>query len=275
MTVQEQAERSIVKKYRKEIWYPFIKSLKRYELIKAGDKVAACISGGKDSMLMAKLLQELQRHNQVPFRLVFLVMNPGYSAENLERVLANAELLGIPVTVFNSDIYDTVAGLDGSPCYLCARMRRGHLYKNAQELGCNKIALGHHLNDVIETTVMGMFYGAQIQAMLPKLHSDNFAGMQLIRPMYHVRERYILAWQNYNGLEFIRCACRFTERCAPGGENDGSKRAEVKELLKALAKDDPAIESRIFTSIHNVKLDTLPGYKQGGVQRSFLDGYED
>ena len=275
LTKTQLIEQSIIKKFRKELWNPFIKGVKRYELIKSNDRIAVCISGGKDSMLMAKLMQQLQRHSDVPFELVFLVMDPGYNEENMAQVRSNAEILGIPITVFCTDIFNTVAVLGGSPCYLCARMRRGHLYKNAKDLGCNKIALGHHFNDVIETTLMGMLYGAQIQAMLPKLHSTNFSGMQLIRPLYAVREKGITGWRDYNSLNFIQCACRFTEYCTPDPDSGGSKRQEVKRLLKRLAKDDPEIETHIFKSIHNVKLDTLPGYKKNGVEHSFLDNYSD
>jgi len=274
LTKTQQVEQSIIKKFRKDLWNPFIKGVKQYDQIRHGDRIAVCISGGKDSMLLAKLMQQLQRHSEVPFELVFLVMDPGYNAENMAQVLHNAEMLGLPVTVFKTDIFDTVAGLGGSPCYLCARMRRGHLYKNAKEHGCNKIALGHHFNDVIETTMMGMLYGAQIQAMLPKLHRTNFAGMQLIRPLYAVREKGITVWRDYNGLRFIQCACRFTEYCTTDPDSGGSKRQTVKRLLKNLAKEDPDIESHIFKSIHNVKLDTLPGYKQGGVMHSFLDNFD-
>jgi tRNA 2-thiocytidine biosynthesis protein TtcA len=220
-------ERSIIKKYRKELWTPFIVAVKRYELIKAGDKIAVCISGGKDSMLMAKLMQELQRHSDVPFELVFLVMDPGYNEINRQKIESNAELLHIPVTIFESNIFSVANNTDKNPCYLCARMRRGHLYSKAKELGCNKIALGHHFNDVIETTVMSMFYGSQLQAMPPMLHSTSFPGMTLIRPMYCIREEDILAWKRYNELEFIQCACRFTENCTMcdnGG--GGSKRQE-------------------------------------------------
>ena len=233
-------ERSIIKKYRKELWTPFIVAVKRYELIKAGDKIAVCISGGKDSMLMAKLMQELQRHSDVPFELVFLVMDPGYNEINRQKIESNAELLHIPVTIFESNIFSVANNTDKNPCYLCARMRRGHLYSKAKELGCNKIALGHHFNDVIETTVMSMFYGSQLQAMPPMLHSTSFPGMTLIRPMYCIREEDILAWKRYNELEFIQCACRFTENCTMcdnGG--GGSKRQETKILLRRLKRDNP------------------------------------
>ena len=265
-------ERSIIKKYRKELWTPFIVAVKRYELVQAGDRIAVCISGGKDSMLMAKLMQELQRHSDVPFELVFLVMDPGYNEINRQKIESNAELLHIPVTIFESNIFAVANNTDKNPCYLCARMRRGHLYSKAKELGCNKIALGHHFNDVIETTVMSMFYGSQLQAMPPKLHSTSFPGMTLIRPMYCIHEEDILAWKRYNELEFIQCACRFTENCTMcdnGG--GGSKRQEVKTLLRRLKRDNPNIENSIFRSIHAVALDTMPGYKSEGVEHSFIE----
>ncbi|MCH5324592.1 MAG: tRNA 2-thiocytidine biosynthesis protein TtcA [Eubacterium sp.] len=274
MDVCQKAERSIIKKYRKEIWNPFISAVKRYELIQAGDKIAVCISGGKDSMLMAKLIQILQRFSEVPFEAVFLVMDPGYNEINRKKIESNAELLQVPITVFETDIFDVANSVDKSPCYLCARMRRGHLYSKAKELGCNKIALGHHLNDVVETTVMGMFYGSQLQAMMPKLHSQNFEGMELIRPLYCVREDDIIAWRRYNGLEFIQCACRFTESYTANNNADGtSKRQEIKTLLRSLRRDNPNIERSIFNSIHAVCLDTFPGYKENGETHSFLDEY--
>ena len=228
-------ERSIVKKFRKEIWRKFTKAINEYELIQDGDKIAVCISGGKDSMLMAKLFQELERHGKKNFEVVFLVMNPGYNEINYETIVNNAKILNVPITVFTSEIFDIVAGEEESPCYLCARMRRGHLYSKAKELGCNKIALGHHFDDVIETILMGMLYGAQVQTMMPKLHSTNFPGMELIRPLYLVREEDIIHWMNYNDLHFIQCACRFTESCAScGGTEKGSKRAEIKDLINHL-----------------------------------------
>lgn len=267
-------ERSITKKYRKEIWNPFVEAVKRYELIQSGDKIAVCISGGKDSMLMAKLMQQLQRHSEVPFELVFLVMDPGYSKLNRDKIESNAKLLHIPITVFETDIFDIANGVIKSPCYLCARMRRGHLYNKAKELGCNKIALGHHFSDVIETTLLGMFYGSQIQAMLPKLHSQNFEGMELIRPLYCIHEDAILAWKRYNSLEFIQCACRFTESVGKSGDGIGeSKRQEIKHLIRELKKNNPNIEISIFNSIHAVCLDTMPGYKTGSEKHSFLDRY--
>lgn len=267
-------ERSVIKRFRKEIWNPFILAVKKYQLIQADDKIAVCISGGKDSMLCAKLMQQLQKHSDVPFELVFLVMDPGYNEENRRKIMENAELLHIPVTVFKSQIFDIANSVEKSPCYLCARMRRGHLYAKAKELGCNKIALGHHFSDVIETTLIGMFYGSQIQAMLPKLHSTNFEGMELIRPMYCVHEDAIKAWCRYNGLEFIQCACRFTEEYKNNGnENLMSKRQEVKDLLRELRKTNPNIERSIFNSIHAVCLDTMPGYKTHGEEHTFLENY--
>lgn len=267
-------ERSVIKRFRKEIWNPFILAVKKYQLIQADDKIAVCISGGKDSMLCAKLMQQLQKHSDVPFELVFLVMDPGYNEGNRRKIMENAELLHIPVTVFKSQIFDIANSVEKSPCYLCARMRRGHLYAKAKELGCNKIALGHHFSDVIETTLIGMFYGSQIQAMLPKLHSTNFEGMELIRPMYCVHEDAIKAWCRYNDLEFIQCACRFTEEYKNNGnENLMSKRQEVKDLLHELRKTNPNIERSIFNSIHAVCLDTMPGYKTHGEEHTFLENY--
>ena len=267
-------ERSIQKKFHKVLWTPFITAIKQYELIAPGDRIAVCISGGKDSMLMAKLLQLLQRHSDVPFEVVDLVMDPGYNAVNRQKIESNAALLHIPVTIFETNIFDVTSGIEQSPCYLCARMRRGYLYSKARELGCNKIALGHHFSDVVETTVMGMFYGSQLQAMPPKLRSRNFPGMELIRPMYCIHEDDIIAWQRYNGLEFIQCACRFTEHAAAHG-NDGSssKRQEVKLLLRELRRTNPDIEKSIFHSIHSVCLDTMVGYKSGGVEHTFADCY--
>ena len=269
-------ERSIMKKYRKELWKPFIAAVKRYELIRSDDRIAVCISGGKDSMLMAKLMQLLRRFSDVPFDLVFLVMDPGYNALNRQKIEANAALLHIPINVFETNIFEVANSEDRSPCYLCARMRRGHLYAKAKELGCNKIALGHHMSDVIETTVMAMFYGAQLQAMPPKLHSTNFEGMELIRPLYCIHEDDILAWKRYNDLEFIQCACRFTENCTTcdnGG--GGSKRQEIKTLIRRLKRDNPNIEKSIFRSIHSVSLDTFPGWKRKGEEHTFLEDYDD
>lgn len=270
----QQIERSIQKTYHKRLWTPFITAVKQYDLIAPGDRIAACISGGKDSMLMAKLLQLLQRHSDVPFEVVYLVMDPGYNAVNRQKIEQNAALLHIPVTIFSSDIFEVTSSVDQSPCYLCARMRRGYLYSKARELGCNKIALGHHFSDVVETTVMSMFYGSQLQAMPPKLRSRNFPGMELIRPMYCIHEDDIIAWQHHNSLEFIQCACRFTENCTMcdnGG--GGSKRQEIKILLRRLKRDNPNIENSIFRSIHNVAIDTMPGYRSEGVDHSFLERF--
>lgn len=269
-------ERSIIKKFRKPIWRRFTKAIREYELVQDGDKIAVCISGGKDSMLMAKLFQELSRHGKKNFEVVFLVMNPGYNEINYQTIKDNAQILNVPITVFESDIFNIVASEEQSPCYLCARMRRGYLYSKAKELGCNKIALGHHYDDVIETILMGMLYGAQVQTMMPKLHSTNFEGMELIRPLYLIREADIIHWANYNDLHFIQCACRFTEHCdSCGGTEKGSKRAEIKELIHELAQKDPVIEYNIFRSVENVNLNTVIGYKQDGVRHNFLDTYDD
>ncbi len=268
-------ERSLHTKFRKELWSPFLTAIRRYQLIQPGDRIAACISGGKDSMLMAKLLQLLQRYGEVPFSLVYLVMDPGYNERNRQKIESNAALLRIPITVFETDIFEIANSTDKSPCYLCARMRRGHLYNKAKEFGCNKIALGHHFSDVIETTVMGMLFGSQLQAMMPKLHSQHFEGMELIRPMYCIHEDHILAWKQYHELEFIQCACRFTENCTMcdnGG--GGSMRQEVKTLLRRLKREHPDIEKSIFNSIHAVCLDTFPGYKSNGQSHTFLERYE-
>lgn len=272
-------ERSIVKKFRKELWCKFTKAINEYELIRDGDKIAVCISGGKDSMLMAKLFQELSRHGRKNFEVVYLVMNPGYNEINYQAIVNNAKLLEVPITVFQSEIFDIVADVGdspgASPCYLCARMRRGHLYSKAKELGCNKIALGHHYDDVIETILMGMLYGAQIQTMMPKLHSTNFEGMELIRPLYLIREEDIKRWMHYNDLHFIQCACRFTESCAScGGTEKGSKRAEIKELIRELTQKSPFIEKNIFRSVENVNLDTVIAYKKNGEKHYFLDEYD-
>lgn len=271
----KEIERSIVKKFRKPIWRKFTQALNEYDLIQDGNKIAVCISGGKDSMLMAKLFQELKRHGKNNFELVFLVMNPGYNDLNYNVILNNAKILDIPITVFKTEIFDTVVDITESPCYLCARMRRGYLYSKAKELGCNKIALGHHYDDVIETILMGMLYGAQVQTMMPKLHSTNFEGMELIRPMYLIREADIIHWKEYNNLEFIQCACRFTEGCAScGGTGKGSKRAEIKQLIKDLTKVSPYIEKNIFRSVENVNIDTVIAYKKKGQRHSFLDEYD-
>lgn len=272
----QEIERSIIKKYHKNIWCQFVRGIKEYQLIKENDRIAVCISGGKDSMLMAKCMQELQRHGKFRFELVFLVMDPGYNPINRQAIINNAELLNVPIQIFETKIFDIVADIEQSPCYLCARMRRGYLYKNAQELGCNKIALGHHFDDVIETILMSMLYSGQIQTMMPKLHSTNFKGMELIRPMYFVKEANILAWKNYNDLQFIQCACRFTENCTMcdnGG--GGSKRQEMKALVKKFRQTSSMIDINIFNSIGNINLDTVIGYKKGGKEFNFLDGYND
>ena len=265
-------ERSITKKFKKPIWHRFIGALKDYDMIAPGDRIAVCISGGKDSMLLAKCMQELKKHTEKPFELEFLVMDPGYLPENRQKILANAALLNIPVTIFEANIFNYVAGVEKSPCYLCARMRRGHLYKNAQALGCNKIALGHHFDDVIETILMSMLYGAEMKTMMPKLHSTNYPGMELIRPLYLVREADILAWKKYNGLNFLQCACRFTE----AAELDAglSKRQEMKALIESFRRISPHIELNIFQSAHNVNLDTIIGWRRGEERHSFLDEYE-
>ena len=272
----ERVEQSIRKKFRVSLMSKFIKALKTYQLVNEGDRVAVCISGGKDSMLMAKLFQELKRYSEVNFEVKYLVMDPGYNADNRRIIEDNARALGIPVTIFETDIFESVYNVEKSPCYLCARMRRGYLYRFAQELGCNKIALGHHYDDVIETILMGMLHGAQIQSMMPKLHSTNFPGMELIRPLYLIREDDIKAWRDYNGLHFIQCACKFTDTCITC--NDGqnhSKRQETKELIRELKKSNPDVEKCIFKSVENVNLDTLIAYKQHGVRHHFLDSYDD
>lgn len=268
-------EKSIRKKFSKTIWGRFTKAVIEYELVKPNDKIAVCISGGKDSMLMAKLFQELKRHNKFPFELVYLVMDPGYSVENRDVIENNARKLNIPITVFETQIFESVYNVEKYPCYLCARMRRGYLYKKAKELGCNKIALGHHYDDVIETILMGMLYGGQVQTMMPKLHSTNYEGMELIRPLYLIREAEIKHWRDYNKLNFIQCACRFTDTCTscnPG--NTGSKRQEIKQLIAQLKKINPQIESNIFRSVENVNLNTIISYKKDDYQHSFLDDYD-
>lgn len=267
-------EQSIRKKFRKTIWCRFTRAVREYELVKEGDKIAVCISGGKDSMLMAKLFQELKRHNKFNFEVVFLVMDPGYSPANRQIIEANAKRMNIPITVFESDIFDAVFNIEKSPCYLCARMRRGHLYSKAKELGCNKIALGHHYDDVIETILMGMLYGAQMQTMMPKLHSTNFEGMELIRPLYLIREDDIKKWRDSNDLHFIQCACKFTDTCSTCGGENTSKRVEVKNLIRQLKETNPFVESNIFKSVENVNLSTVIAYKQGGVKHHFLDDYD-
>lgn len=269
-------EQSLKKKFKKTIWTKFTKAINVYELIKPNDKIAVCISGGKDSMLMAKCFQELKKHSKFDFDVKYIVMDPGYSPANRKIIEGNAKKLNIPITIFESDIFDSVYNIEKSPCYLCARMRRGHLYNFAKEQGCNKIALGHHYDDVIETILMGMLYGAQIQTMMPKLHSTNFEGMELIRPLYLVREDDIKAWRDYNNLHFIQCACKFTDTCTTcNNEETRSKRVEIKELIKTLKKTNPMVEKHIFRSVENVNLDTVIAYKQNGVKHSFLERYDD
>ena len=269
-------EQSIRKKFHKPIWSKFTKAINQYELVKEGDRIAVCISGGKDSMLMAKLFQELKRHNKFQFDVKFLVMDPGYSPANRQVIEENARQLKVPITVFESDIFDSVYNIEKSPCYLCARMRRGHLYSYAKELGCNKIALGHHYDDVIETILMGMLYGAQVQTMMPKLHSTNFEGMELIRPLYLVREDSIKAWRDYNNLHFIQCACKFTDTCTTcNNEENQSKRMEIKALIQELKKTNKYVEGNIFKSVENVNLSTIVAYKEHGVKHHFLDTYDE
>lgn len=267
-------ELSLRKKFKKSIWSKFTKAINTYELVKPGDKIAVCISGGKDSMLMAKCFQELKLHNKFEFEVKFLVMDPGYSEANRKVIEENAKSLNIPITIFESDIFESVFMVEKSPCYLCARMRRGHLYHFAQELGCNKIALGHHYDDVIETILMGMLYGAQVQTMMPKLHSTNFEGMELIRPLYLVREDDIKAWRDYNGLHFIQCACKFTDTCTTCNNENRSKRVEIKELIQTLKQVNPYVEGNIFKSVENVNLDTVVAWKQHGEKHHFLDAYD-
>ena len=276
-----QIERSIIKDFRKPIWKPFIRGLNEYQMLQPGDKVAVCISGGKDSMLLAKCMQEILRHGKMEFGLSFLVMDPGYHPANRQLIEENARLLEVPVHIFSSDIFNTVAEVEQSPCYLCARMRRGYLYAHAKELGCNKIALGHHFDDVIETILMSMLYGAQVNTMMPKLHSTNFSGMELIRPLYFVKEEDILRWKEVNGLRFLQCACRFTEKIAKEREEAGaggdivktSKRQEMKELIRQFRTISPHIETNILKSVENVNLDACLGYVQRGVRHHFLEEY--
>ena len=274
---KEEIEKSIRKKFHKNIFSKFAKAINEYDLLQENDKVAVCISGGKDSMLMAKLFQELKRHDKFPFELVFLVMDPGYSRENRKIIEQNAKMMDIPITVFETNIFDSVYEIEKSPCYLCARMRRGYLYSKAKELGCNKIALGHHYDDVIETILMGMLYGAQVQTMMPKLHSTNFEGMELIRPMYLVREEDIKHWRDYNGLKFLQCACRFTDNCSSCRTDgtDASKRMEIKKMIAEMKKTNPYVEANIFRSVENVNLKTIIAYKDNGVKHHFLERYDD
>ena len=272
---QKKAEESIRRKFHKQLFAPFAKACKTYQLINEGDRIAVCISGGKDSMLMAKIFQEIQRHRKVRFDLTFLVMDPGYNRKNRALIESNAAALGIPITIFESEIFNAVDHIEKSPCYICARMRRGYLYSKAKELGCNKIALGHHYDDVIETILMGMLHGGQIQTMMPKLHSTNFEGMELIRPLYLVREKDICAWRDYNDLHFLQCACHFTDTCTTC-HTDGttsSKRLETKQLIASLAESNPYVEANIFKSVENVNLNTVIAYKKDGIRHSFLEEY--
>jgi tRNA(Ile)-lysidine synthase TilS/MesJ len=271
LTKAESAEQSINKKFRKSIWNKFIEGIKNYKLIEENDKIAVCISGGKDSMLMAVLMKMLQRYSEIPFELKFVVMDPGYNPENRAKIIENAKILNIPIHIFETDIFNIADSVSESPCYLCARMRRGHLYSEAEKLGCNKIALGHHMSDVIETTLLSMMYGSQIQGMLPKLHSTNFKGMTLIRPLYCVLEEDIIHWANYNGLSFIACACKLTARAAV--DENASKRREIKLLIKELKKVNPEIEKNLFNSIHRCNVDTMVGFKTNGKTHSFLEKF--
>lgn len=266
-------ERSIIKKFRKDIWSKFIKAISDYELIKENDNIMVCISGGKDSFLLAKCIQELIKHGKFPFTAHYVVMDPGYNKVNRQLIEKNAKLLNVPIEIFETNIFDVTAKVEGNPCYLCARMRRGYLYSKAKELGCNKIALGHHFDDVIETTLLSMFYGSEIKTMMPKLHSDNFEGLELIRPLYLIKESAVLAWKKYNELTFINCACRFTENCSI--VDDGtSKRKEMKNLINNLRKINPSIDSNIFTSMNNINLNCVLGTKKDGKYTSFLDNYD-
>lgn len=276
MSTPEEIELTLVKKFRKEIWNKFLRGVKDYQLIQEGDKIAVCISGGKDSMVMAKCMQRLQRYSKFPFEVVYLVMNPGYNEVNKQKIIDNAKTLGIPIHMFETKIFNVVADMKDSPCYICARMRRGHLYKNAQDLGCNKIALGHHFDDVIETNLMSMLYSGQIRTMMPKLHSENYEGMEIIRPLYLVKEADIISWAKYNNLEFIQCACRFTENQEVYDDNSSnSKRQEMKELINKFRQISPFIEYNIFRSMQNVQLEKLIAYKDGDEYHSFLDNYDD
>lgn len=274
MEQYKEIERSIIKRFRKEIWSKFVKAVKEYQLICENDKIMVCMSGGKDSFLMAKCIQELERHSDVKFEAKYVVMDPGYNKKNREYIIENAKKLNIPITIFESNIFDVVSSVVDSPCYLCARMRRGYLYSKAQELGCNKISLGHHFNDVIETTLLSMFYGSEIKTMLPKLHSENFPGLELIRPLYLVRENDVLAWRDYNNLEFLNCACKFTELTSDVEKENISKRKEIKKLIASLKEVNPNIDNNIFNSINNINLNTVLGYKKDGIKYSFLDDYD-
>ena len=270
----QEIERSLIKRFRKEIWVKFIRAINDYQLIQPNDKIAVCISGGKDSMLLAKCMQEIQRHGKMDFELKFIVMDPGYNPANRQKIIDNAKIMNIPIQIFDSPIFESVSHIEQSPCYLCARMRRGYLYRFAQECGCNKIALGHHFDDVVETILMGMMYGAQIQTMMPKLHSKNFEGMELIRPLYLVKEEDILHWCKYNNLDFIRCACKFTEHADTEHFSTQSKRQEIKELIKHYRTINPYVDINIFRSVHRVNLNTIIGYHDGDKEYTFLDDYD-
>ncbi len=269
----EQIERGLSTSYRKKIWTKFVKGIKEFDMVQEGDKIAVCISGGKDSMLMAKCFQELKKHRKMNFEVVFLSMNPGYNEKNKQKILSNAKRLNIPLTMFETNIFEAVENIDDHPCYICARMRRGYLYNKAQELGCNKIALGHHFDDVIETILMGMLYGAQVQTMMPKVKSTSHPGMELIRPLYYVKEEDIISWKKKYGLEFIACACKITEKNADNTDEDGSKREEVKKLIKLLRKKYEKIDMNIFKSVQNVNLDTIISYHKKDEYHHFLDDY--
>ena len=273
MDKTQSVEHSIITKYKKTLFHRFIGAVKDYELISQGDKIAVCISGGKDSMLLAKLMQELSRHGDYPFDMEFIVMNPGYAPQNLQKIIDNSKILGIPIKIFETDIFNSVFHIEKNPCYLCARMRRGHLYKYAQSLGCNKIALGHHFDDVVETILMGMLYGAQVQTMMPRIKSTNFDGMELIRPMYYIREKDIISWRNYNKLEFLQCACRFTEQNANLDSTGTSKRQEVKNLIKEMKKVNPQVDINIFRSVERVNLSTIIGYYNEDEEHNFLEKF--
>ena len=274
MSYSQDVERSISKKFRSRLWGPFIRAIRDYDLIQENDVIGVCISGGKDSMCMAKMFQMLQRHSEVPFEVVYMVMDPGYSPANRQRIEENAAKLEIPVRIFETNIFDVAYDISASPCYMCAKMRRGALYRHAREFGCNKIALGHHFNDVIETTLLGMFYASKLEAMIPKLHSQNYEGMELIRPMYCIREEDVIAWSQYNGLEFLQCACKFTEENKDLGGEGSSKRQAMKELVRKLREDNPDIDKSIFNAIHRVCIETFPGYKIGKEVHSFLEHYD-
>ncbi len=274
MNTSQAVEHSIITKYKKTLFHRFIGAVKDYRLISRGDKIAVCISGGKDSMLLAKLMQELSRHGDYPFDMEFIVMDPGYAVQNRRKITDNAAILGIPVKIFETDIFDSVVNIEKNPCYLCARMRRGHLYKFAQSLGCNKIALGHHFDDVVETILMGMLYGAQVQTMMPRIKSTNYPGMELIRPMYYIREKDILSWKNYNRLEFLQCACRFTEQNALADGTGTSKRQEVKQLIKEMKKVNPQVDINIFRSVERVNLSTIIGYYKENEEHHFLENFQ-